>query len=210
MARSRCTDEHARRLDGVDPLAGLRPREVRALARRAHGLHHRRRAGALEDLSNATEIPLRRLRMLADAWAEAGPSGVDAMGPAVDTPRHLMALAEEALDEWRARHFPLELLRWDVWRNRITVWWVVPNADRAAAPQRRPLLQLRLTHEGRWHLYRRASAGEWWPVTVRGPRRPQGLTDCLDVVTADAANRFWHASVAHEASATDPTGRDRG
>jgi hypothetical protein len=174
-----------------DPLADARPALLRRLARRADRLR-RRRPDALPALAAQHGVTVRRLRLLADAWAEAGASGVQALGPALPMPVEPMAHADAELARWWAAHHPLESLRWDVWRNRITVWWLVPDADRRDV-ERRPLLHLRLTHDGRWHLYRRAAQGEWWPVVVRGPRHPQTLQHCLEAVELDAGNGFWSA-----------------
>ncbi len=147
---------------------------------------------AFEDLAAHLDVSVRQLRLLADAWAEAGRSGLAALGPA-EAPgdRGLMSRAEALVEVWRRRHFPLDALETSVWRNRITVWWLVPGEDRQAGLQRHPLMQLRRTPEGRWHLYRRAVQGEWWPVTVRGRRRRQPLSACLDVVRVDALHHFW-------------------
>jgi hypothetical protein len=174
-----------------DPLADAPQRQLRRLARRVDRLRRRQPRG-VADLAEQLGVDVRQLRLLADAWAEGGASGVQALGPAFPTPPAPMTAATEALERWRARHHPYESLRWDVWRNRVTVWWLTPDAERQDV-ERRPLLQLRLTHEGRWHLYHRASHGEWWPVVVNGPRQHQSVEDALEAVELDAANRFWSA-----------------
>jgi hypothetical protein len=186
-----------------DPLALLTRRQLRTVARRA--ARHRRRGGDLAALTTDLGVDERRLRLLADAWAEAGDSGIDALGPAVRTPDTVAAHADAALERWRARHYPFELLHWEIWRNRVTVWRLLSPADRQAAASSVPLLQLRVTHEGRWHLYRKASRGEWWPVSVRGPGRRQDLEDCLDAARVDPGNRFWSATPV---TADDPTSAD--
>jgi hypothetical protein len=172
-----------------DPLALLSRRRLRTMARQAQG--RRRRGQDLTTLAEQAGVDARRLRLLADAWDEAGPSGIDALGPAVATPVTIGAHADAALERWRARHYPLELLHWEIWRNRVTVWRILPPRDRHAEASRIPLLQLRVTHEGRWHLYRKASKGEWWPVTVCGAGRQQRLEDCLEAARIDPGNRFW-------------------
>jgi hypothetical protein len=173
----------------LDPLAEASPRRLRRLARRADQLR-RRRPDGLHELADSVQVPIRQLRLLGDAWAEGGASGVEALGPAFATPQAHMDAAADALERWRAKHHPLEAVRWDIWRNRITVWWLVPDVERNEV-ERRPLLQLRLTHDGRWHLYHRAAHGEWWPVVVRGPREHQSVEDALSAVERDAGNRFW-------------------
>jgi hypothetical protein len=174
-----------------DPLARASARDLVRIARRAARSRTRRDGLAL--LAAEIGVEERRLRLLADAWAEAGRSGVESLGPGVALPAVIAAHAEAALQRWRSRHYPLELLRWETWRNRITVWRVLPPNDRHGAASSVPLLQLRVTHEGRWHLYRRASRGEWWPVTVRGPGRQQTIEDCLEAARLDHGNRFWSA-----------------
>jgi len=52
-------------------------------------------------------------------------------------------------------------------------------------------MQVRVTPDGRWHLFRRAAQGEWWPVVVRGRGRRQSLSACLDAVRVDELNMFW-------------------
>jgi hypothetical protein len=172
------------------PASDFAPRRLRRIARRAE--RARRHGHGVERLAARTGLPPRQLRFLADAWAEGGRSGLDAIGPA--PPRSdsdAMRRADGAIEAWRRRHYPLETLRWERWRNRVTVWQVVPPADRQAAPERRPVLQLRWTPDGRWHLYRKAAQGEWWPVPVRGRRAPQDVIDCLDAARVDVANQFW-------------------
>jgi hypothetical protein len=169
----------------------LDARGLRRLARRAW---HARRRGPeqTERLAAHMGVTPRQLRLLADAWDEAGPSGVDALGPAPPEVDPAMQQADGALEAWR-RHYPLESLQWDVWRNRVTVWLLEPGPDRRGDVRQRPLLQLRCTAGGRWHLYRKAAQGEWWPVTVSGPRRPQRLEDCLNAARVDGGNVFWGA-----------------
>ncbi|CAN5233583.1 hypothetical protein BH23ACT9_BH23ACT9_12790 [soil metagenome] len=102
-----------------------------------------------------------------------------------------MGRAEEVIETWRRPHFPLDVLEVQAWRNRLTVWWLVPGDDRSQGLTRHPLMQLRRTDDGRWHLYRRAVQGEWWPVTVRGRRRRQSLSASLDAVRVDPLHHFW-------------------
>jgi hypothetical protein len=186
-----------------DPLETLTPRRLRAAARKAELL--RRRGGDLGEMAAGLGIDERRLRLLADAWREAGASGIDALGPAVPTPASVAEHVDDALERWRGRHYPLELLRWETWRNRVTVWRLLPSTDRTGPVDRIPLLQLRLTHEGRWHLYRKASRGEWWPVTVRGAGKHQSLEQCLEAVRNDPGNRFWTAGPAMESLWEEPS-----
>jgi hypothetical protein len=137
-------------------------------------------------------VPARRLRLLADAWNEGGASGVTALGPAPrDVDRDSMRRIDGALEAWRRRHYPLEALRWDVWRNRVTVWHLVPGPNRRGDLDRRALAHLRLTPEGRWHLYRKAAQGEWWPVPVLGPRGEQDMHACLEAIRLDPGGAFW-------------------
>jgi hypothetical protein len=173
----------------VDPLADAAPRRIRPIARRADRLRRSRPQG-LEALAADLGVPVRRLRLLADAWAEGGAHGLEAIGPALPTPPEPMLDAEAAVAAWQARHHPFESLTVEVWRNRLTVIRHVPAPDRRSVEDR-PLLQLRLSSAGRWHLYRRAAHGEWWPVVARGPRRPQGVGDCLAAVEHDSGGRFW-------------------
>ncbi len=172
------------------PLNDMSERELRALARRAHRLR-RRDMERFQDLAAEQDISVRQLRLLADAWVEGGGAGVRALGPGVPTQDAAMARAEAVIETWRRRHFPLDALQVDVWRNRLTVWWLLPAEDRTAALERRPLMELRRTPDGRWHLYRRAVQGEWWPVLVRGRRRHQSLSACLDMVRVDPLHQFW-------------------
>lgn len=173
-----------------DPLATLDARRLARLARRADRVRRTRGKG-LHALAARVGVPARRLRLLADAWAEAGAEGLVALGPAPEcVDDAAVGHADAAIEAWRQRYYPLETLEWEVWRNRITVWRVVPPADRRAGAERRPLLQLRWT-DARWHLYRRAAQGEWWPVPVNGPRRAQDVDACLDEVHRDLGGRFW-------------------
>lgn len=184
-----------------DPLADTTPRRLCRLARRAH--RSQRRGGPpLERLAARTAVPVRRLRLLADAWAEAGASGIEALGPApAEVDEAALRRLDGALEAWRRRHYPLEALRWELWRNRGTVWYLVPGRDRRGDLERRPLAQLRLTGDGRWHLYRKAAQGEWWPVPVNGPRRGQDVADCLRAIRIDVGNQFWNtAPRAYEGS----------
>ncbi len=176
-----------------DPLAGRSPRSLVRLARRASRAWERR-ADGLERLALRTDVPVRRLRMLGDAWTEGGASGVEALGAAPardDVDADELRRIDGALEAWRRRHYPLETLRWDVWRNRVSVWHLVPGPDRRGDLDRRPLAHLRLTGDGRWHLYRKASQGEWWPVIVNGRRGPQDMHHCLEAVRIDLEGRFW-------------------
>ncbi|HUG83127.1 MAG TPA: hypothetical protein VMM13_01115, partial [Euzebya sp.] len=147
-----------------------------------------------EALAIRTGVTPRQLRLLADAWAEGGRSGLEAIGPAPEGEDELMARAEEVIETWRRRHFPLDALEVQRWRGRSTVWWLVPGQDRGGDLQRHPLMQLRRTGDGRWHLFRRAIQGEWWPVVVRGRRRRQSLSACLDAVRVDPLHHFWGPS----------------
>jgi hypothetical protein len=177
-------------------LAGLSPRRLRAVARRSDRLR-RRDPAKLDRMASALQVPVRQLRMLADAWAAGRASGVAALGPApADTDERPLADAAAEIDEWRARHFPLDVFEVEIWRNRLTVWHVRAADDRQAAPTRRPLLQLRCTG-GQWHLYRRAAQGEWWPVVVPG-RRPRSARECLDAVRVDIGNQFWAGTTRAE------------
>jgi hypothetical protein len=177
----------------VDPLDRLTRRQLIRLARRA-ARAARRPGGHLQRLARRSCVDVRRLRLLADAWEEAGASGIVALGPA---PREndvaAMRRMDGALEAWRRRHYPLEALRWDVWRNRVTVWHLVPGRDRRGDLDRRALAHLRLTPDGRWHLYRKETQGEWWPVVVVGPRAHQDMFSCLDALRVDADSAFWSA-----------------
>ena len=173
-----------------DPLRGMSPRALQRLARRADR-YRRRDVAKFERVAREHHITVRRMRMLADAWAEAGPVGVDALAPARPADPVLMARAEEVIETWRRRHFPLDRLETEIWRNRLNVWWMRPNDEPTGELVRHPLMQLRRTDDGRWHLYRRAVQGEWWPVVVRGRRRRQSLSACLDAVRVDPLHHFW-------------------
>ena len=174
----------------ADPLAALDPRALRAIARRADRLR-RADPDGFARMAARTGVEVRRLRLLADAWTAAGASGVEALGPApADGADVVPEAVGAALEAWRRRSLPLEALRWDVWRNRVTVWRAVAPDDRTGAPAEEALLQLRRTPDGRWHLYRRAAQDEWWPVRVGRGRRGTTLAACLDAVLADPAGRF--------------------
>ncbi len=174
----------------ADPLAGLSHRALGRLARRADRMR-RRDVTRLEGLASELGTSPRRLRLLADAWIEGGPAGMVAVGPATPADERQMRRAEEIIETWRRRHFPLDALEVEVWRNRLTVWWLRTPPNPTADLVRHPLMQLRRTDEGRWHLYRRAVQGEWWPVEVRGRRRRQSLSACLDAVRVDPLHHFW-------------------
>lgn len=193
----------------ADPLRGWRTGRLVRLARRAH----RRRGhggAALDRLAERADVPPRRLRLLADAWAEGGRSGILALGPApADVDHAAMQRLDGALEAWRRRHYPLEALSWDSWRNRLTVWQLVVGADRRGEAERRPLCQFRLTPDGRWHLYRKAVQGEWWPVPVLGRRASQGVDSCLDAVRADVLGFFWNAGPVTSEGAELWLGPDR-
>lgn len=177
-----------------DPLAALSERRLVRLARRA-ARARRREGAALERLALRLDVPSRRLRLLADALAAGGPSGITALGPAPARPG-IAALdgLEDAVESWRRRHHPHQVLRCDVWRNRVTLWHVL--AGRHGELDRRPLAHLRVTPDGRWHLYRKAVQGEWWPVRVKaqgGSRRGTeiDLDACLEVLRLDPTGAFW-------------------
>ena len=172
------------------PLSDLSFGALRRLARRADR-YRLRDTARFEALAVQMGVSPRQLRLLADAWAEGGPSGLRAMGPAIGADEALMDRAEAVIETWRRRHFPLDALEIQRWRDRITVWWLVPGADRSGELERHPLMQLRWTPDGRWHLFRRAVQGEWWPVVVRGRRRRQCLSACLDAVRVDPLHHFW-------------------
>lgn len=172
-------------------------RTLAHLARRAHRCRARGPA-AMAALAKRHGMGVRDLRLLADAWAEGGQDGIVALGPATEeeADRETIQQAAAAIQTWRDRHYPLDLLEIEVRGNRLTVWQLVANDDdRRGAPQRRSLLQVRRTSGGRWHLYRRAAQGEWWPVTVGGRRAPQSLDDCLKAVHVNSAGQFWTGNV---------------
>lgn len=172
-----------------DPLAALPPRRLAAIARRADRLR-RANLAAFEALAAVTGVEPRRLRLLADAWNAAGRSGVAALRPPSDRADVAAEAVVAALEAWRRRSLPLEALRWDLWRNRVTVWRAVPPEDRTGPAVEAALLQLRRTDDGGWHLYRRAAQDEWWPVRVGTRRRGSSLAACLDAVLSDPAGQF--------------------
>lgn len=179
-----------------DPLAALTERHLVRLARRASRAR-RRQGAALERLALRVGVPSRRLRLLADALAAGGPSGITALGPApVGRDHTALDGLEEALESWRRRHHPREVLRYDLWRNRVTLWHVVARAR--GDLDRRPLAHLRVTPDGRWHLYRKAVQGEWWPVRVKvhgesGRGAEIDLDACLEALRLDPTGAFWGA-----------------
>jgi len=173
--------------DPADPLVDADPQTLTRLAKRA--AKARSGPAGLEALATDVGVEPRRLRLLADAWDEGGEAGVAALGPAPSEAD--LGDVGAALEAWRARHHGLELLHWETWRNRVTVWRVVPRDDPRREPDRHPLCHLRRSDGGRWHLYRKAARGEWWPVVVVGRHGAQGLADCLDAVRADVNGAFW-------------------
>lgn len=177
----------------MGPLAQVGARRLVKLARRGDRLR-RRSLTRFAALAASHDIAPRQLRLLADAWAAGGRSGLRALGPATPvTDPAVMAWAVEMVEAWRRRHFPFDALEPDVWRNRLTVWWLQPGDTPTAALRRHPLLQVRRTPDGRWHLYRRAAQGEWWPVVLHGRRARQSLAACLNAVRLDAVGEFWGA-----------------
>lgn len=174
----------------LGPLGDLRPAALRRLARRGDRLR-RRDMARFQQVAVRTGITSRQLRLLADGWDEGGRSGVAALGPATPADPELMRRAEQVVETWRRNHFPLDALRTETWRNRLTVWWLRPSARPTDDLHEHPLMQLRRSDDGRWHLYRRAVQGEWWPVRVRGRRRRQPLSACLDAVRVDPLQHFW-------------------
>ncbi len=173
------------------PLSDLSQRALRRLARQADA-HRRHDLASFESLAADHHLSMRHLRLIADAWAEGGRSGLQAIGPAQPLQDwQPIVRAEAIIETWRRHHFPLDVFETTAWRNRVTVHWLIPAVDRTQAVQRHPLMQLRRTEKGRWHLFRRASQGEWWPVIVRGRRKRQALSTCLDVVRTDATRQFW-------------------
>ena len=177
-----------------DPVLDLPLRRLRRLARRAHRARLGR-PGSFEDLAAANGLPLRSLRLLADAWAAGGESGIEALaGSGAQLPEDVLDELDEALESWRRQSHPLETLQWEVRRNRVAVRQVVPGRDRLGPAEHRDLFQLRRTPDDGWHLYRTARGGEWWPVVVTPP--PASLQDCLDAVRLDVARQFWPAPPA--------------
>lgn len=169
------------------------PRRLRRLARRAYRC---RRLGeqSVNDLSASCGLPVRELRLLADAWAQGGRDGVDALGaPGGSLPDAVVEEVDSTLEDWRRRHYPLETLQWEVWHNRVTVWQLVPGRVRLGPPGRAPVLQLRHADPSGWFLYRRSRNGGWWPVVVSGTAEPADLSRCLDIVRLDVARQFWAA-----------------
>lgn len=181
-----------------EPFEQPSPRRLRRLARR--GARARRRsAEKFLRLAERHGTNPRQLRILADAWVVAGRDGVSALGPAPaaldQDDEAALEAAGSQIEEWRRRHHPLEALELDVWRNRITVWRLAPGEDpRHDRVARRPLMQLRLDGRRRWHLYRKAAQGEWWPVAVSSAG-PDRLGECLEVVRLDVAQEFWGDAV---------------
>lgn len=173
------------------PLNDLSRRALRRLARQADA-YRRRDIVRFESLAADHHISARHLRLIADAWGEGGPTGLHAIGPAhpLEDWRPIVR-AEAIIETWRRRHFPLDALETRAWRNRVTVDRMVPAVDRAGPLDRHPLMQVRRTDDGRWHLFRPASHGEWWPVVVRGRRQRQALSACLDAVRLDPLHHFW-------------------
>lgn len=166
-------------------------RRLRRLARRAYRC---RRLGeqAVTELSASSGLPVRRLRLLADAWAQGGRAGVDALGaPRGSLPHDVVGDLDAALEGWRRRHYPLETLQWEVWHNQVTVWQLVPARDRLGPPDRSPVVQLRHAGTPGWFLYRCSRRGDWWPVVVSGAAEPVDLARCLDTVRLDIARQFW-------------------
>ena len=173
------------------PFESLTGAQLRRLAKRADRVRGRD-VTEFESLAASASVSPRQLRLVADAWAEGGQSGLTAIGPPqpVADPE-IMDRAIAVIETWRRRHFPLDALQTDVWRNIVTVNWLVPGHVRSGELTQQPLMQLRRTEDGRWHLYRRAVQGEWWPVSVRGRRRRQSLSACLDEVRIDPLRHFW-------------------
>lgn len=175
----------------VDSASDVPPWRLRRLAKKAYRARQRGE-DAFFRLAESSRMSPRGLRLLADAWAQGGAGGVAALAPAEGllTP-HLVGEVDATLEGWRRQHYPLETLQWEVWRNRVTVWQIVPGPNRLGPVERRPVLQLRRTADDVWHLYRKAAQGEWWPVIVSGGARATSLQDCLDAVRLDVARQFW-------------------
>lgn len=174
----------------LDSASELPPRRLRRLAKKAHRTRQHS-ASAFERLVQSSGVSPRQLRLLADAWAAGGTSGVEALSPASgNLSEAALKELDQTLENWRRRHYPLETLQWEVWRNRMTVWQVVPGLDRLGPVERIPVLQLRHTKDEGWHLYRKAAQGEWWPVIVSAAT-PTALDECLDTVRLDVARQFW-------------------
>lgn len=169
----------------------LPARRLRRLAKKAMRARQSGNA-AFEQLAETSGTSPRQLRLLADAWVQGGVAGIDALAPADGTmSEDALNQLDESLEEWRRQHYPLETLQWEVWRNRVTVWQIVPGRDRLGAAERRPVLQLRQHLDGGWHLYRKARQGEWWPVIVSHDSNSSTLLQCLDTVRLDVARQFW-------------------
>lgn len=175
----------------LDSASELPPRRLRRLAKRAHRARQQG-AQAFERLVTTSGVSPRQLRLLADAWAEGGNSAIDALEPASGSlDDNVLDELDTRLESWRRLHYPLETLQWEVWRNRVTVWQVVPGRDRLGPTERLPVLQLRRTPDTSWHLYRKAAQGEWWPVIVSSPGSTTTLEACLNTVRLDIARQFW-------------------
>lgn len=175
-------------LDDASPISR---RRLRRLAKRAF---RTRRLGeqAFRELSTSTGVSLQRLRLLADAWAQGGREAVDALGGAKgNLPDDVVAELDAALESWRRQHYPLETLQWEIWRNRVTVWQLVPGRDRLGPAGRTAVLQLRHADMPGWFLYRLTRGGDWWPVVISGSCEPVDLDRCLDTVRLDIARQFW-------------------
>jgi hypothetical protein len=174
----------------LDSASEFSPRRLRRLAKRAHRARQHGEA-AFERLATLSGVAPRQLRLLADAWGAGGQSGIEALAPAASRLDDAeLREVDSTLESWRRQHYPLETLQWEVWRNRVTLWQVVPGLDRLGPAERLPVLQLRRTADSGWHLYRKAARGEWWPVIVSAAR-PTSLTECLDTVRLDIARQFW-------------------
>jgi hypothetical protein len=170
----------------ADPLEGWSPRRVAGLARRADRTRLRG-PGALDALGGRLGVPSRQLRLLAEAWAAGGRSGVTALGPAPEQPDQLTMLhARVAVETWALRSFPGRSARADVWRNRVTIWL----RDRRGTGGDRPLAHLRLSADGRWHLYRRGALGDWWPVSLHDTGDGRDIYRSLAVVRDDRLRLF--------------------
>ncbi len=69
-----------------------------------------------------------------------------------------------------------------------------PRDHLAARPPRdggdRPLAHLRLSADGRWHLYRRGALGDWWPVSLHDTGDGRDIYRSLAVVRDDRLRLF--------------------